>query len=90
MEPKLKYGQLAVIEGKGGRVEPKNIISPSYGEVCEILQQTDEEVAKIELVLVFELDKFGGFRVNIGGAWSRTQIVGAIELVKNQMMNYDR
>jgi len=90
METKLKYGQFAVIEGKGGSVKPENIISPSYGEVREILQQTDEEVAQIELVLIFELNKSGGFRINVGGVWSRTQIVGAIELLKHHMMNHGR
>jgi len=91
MKPKLNYGQFEVIKGKDGNIEPKVILSHAHREISDILQQTDEEVAEIGLAILFEHKKSSGdFRISIAGDWSRTQIVGAIELIKHEMIKRGR
>ena len=89
MKPELKPGQFQVIGGKDRAPGVGEILSPSRRDIRELLQKTDEEIFDLESVLMFELSKSGNFRISFGGCWSKTQILGAIELIKNKVITND-
>ncbi len=79
-------GPLKVLDGKDNAVEIKKIHHMSYPDVKEILQYSDEAVADVEMAIVFVLNNQGFFRIRRAGTYSKTNLLGALELIKRDIL----